>query len=63
MSYKPVHLHTNILHRKFNIFLLLIPALIFILLLSLISISFRNDQRVAKVDEQTVVLGDETENP
>ena len=50
--YEPVHLHPNRLNRSHNIFLLFIPALIFVIALALILF----------VTPRSSTLGGKTEN-
>lgn len=50
--YEPVHIHPNRLYRSHNIFLLFIPALIFVIALALILFSTPHSS----------TLGEKTEN-
>ena len=56
-----VHLHPNRLNRSHNIFLLFIPAIIFVLALTFL-LTFKPKEEIATT-EQPSILGDETEVP
>lgn len=59
MDYEPVHIHINRQNLTLRVFLLLLPALVFILVLSLIVSSKQED--VASVNVEPAVLGGESE--
>lgn len=56
--HKPIHIHKNKLDRNSNIFLLLIPIIIFALVLSVILWSFNKNKYVA-TNEEPSVLGEQ----
>jgi ABC-type uncharacterized transport system involved in gliding motility auxiliary subunit len=61
MSYKPLHILPNRLHRDVNLLFLLIPAVVFALLLAILVSSFRSKftkEQLATFQESTV-LGEE----
>ena len=59
--YRPVHIHPNRLNRSHNIFLLFIPAIIFVLALTFL-LTFKPKEEIATTAEPSI-LGDETEIP
>ena len=62
MTHKPLHLHTNRLNRGVNVFLLLIPSIIFIIVLAILLLSRNSDsQEIATINKPSV-LGDEAES-
>ena len=59
MNFQPVHIYKNRLDRNLNIFLLFIPAVIFVLIL-LLFFSKYNQAHLPR-DENETVLGEEVE--
>ncbi len=57
MSHKTIHLHQNRLNREVNVFLLLIPSIIFVLVL-LISLYYLKLNQT-QVFSDTFILGEE----
>lgn len=61
MTFEPLHITPNRLNRDINVFLLLIPAVVFGLLLAILVSGFRGKvvkEQVATLQEPTV-LGEE----
>lgn len=61
MDGKPIHLHKNRLQSDFNILLLLIPGIIYILTLGLFLYGFqkRQEKRQIAQTQETFILGEE----
>lgn len=61
---EPVHLHTNRLNRNVNVFLLLIPTIVFIFVLALLYINYKvnpqKQQIAVEQNPETAVLGEES---
>lgn len=60
MSTKPVHLHKNRHNTEITILLMLLPALVFAIVLAIFFVN-NNKTRLSQVEENTAVLGGETE--
>lgn len=62
---EPVHLHTNRLNRNFNVFLLLIPSIVFILVLASLYINYarryKRQEIAIKTESTSSVLGEESD--
>ncbi|MBI2065981.1 hypothetical protein HYT60_00535 [Candidatus Woesebacteria bacterium] len=56
--YEPVHLHPNRLNRSHNIFLLFIPAMIFVLVMAL-AVAFLSTRHSSTLGENTERLDNE----
>jgi len=61
MESETVHLHTNRLNHGLNLFLLFIPAIVFVLTLAFL-LSNRTKEDIATTSQPSI-LGDETEFP
>lgn len=56
-----VHLHPNRLNRDINIFLLFIPAVVFVLLIFLLFSGFRKNEVQVATTQEPSILGEEVE--
>ncbi|MFZ5933071.1 MAG: hypothetical protein ACOYT7_03300 [Patescibacteria group bacterium] len=57
--YEPVHIHRSSLNRDLNVFLLFIPAIIFVLVIAFL-LTFKSKEEIATTAEPSI-LGEETE--
>jgi len=66
MRHEIIHLEANLLNRRRNIFLLLLPSLIFFLILFLFFTNFQSRHAQVAVSNQaqeTAILGESDEGP